>query len=88
MFLVRSVCGPLHIPLALHPAVGLLHAVPRNDFTRFPTVEDAEQAIRDDAGFKGQVASSALEIVSVAQHDIEMETQTRRPRTVGRECEA
>jgi len=67
-YLIRQSLAPLHLPMAMHPEIGLLHAMPRSAFTRYESLDDAKDAIRMDRDLKRHLASDALEIVTVEVH--------------------
>ena len=80
-FLIRQALPPLHLPLAMHPGIGLLHAVPRSNYTRYSSLEEAKAAIMLDREWKRHLASDALEIVTVEVHEASEARVSRKVRT-------
>ena len=80
-YLIRQSLPPLHLPLAMHPGIGLLHAVPRSAYTMYASLDDAKEAIKQDRYWKRHLASDALEVVTVEVHEASEARVSRKVRT-------
>jgi hypothetical protein len=85
--MVRQLLPPMRIPLRLGADGRLYHAIPRQEYSRFDTAEEAEAAIQRTIvavqkalGFDFQLAE--FELVRVADYEGVLEASEKREKKV------